>query len=105
MEKNKTAVEWLIEEQRKALTEYSVGNLSFAGYVNLMADKEKKAKEMEKEQIATSFTKGQLDIIDEFYDGFKAVIGVNKKEFMKNFPIEDVSDGEQYYNETYGGKQ
>lgn len=83
MSKQQTAVEWLIEEQRKALTEYSVGNLSFAGYVNLMADKEKKAKEMMKEQIENAHLAGQ--------------------DCKTDFPMGEFA--EHYYTQTYGGEQ
>jgi len=63
-----TAVEWLIEQ--------------FWNNEGMLTSKKlEKALEMEKEQIAEAFTKGnQLDV----YDGTE-------------------TSGEKYYNETYGG--
>jgi hypothetical protein len=70
-ETKQTAVEWLILELQKRDMDVLISDL----YIQ--------AKEMEKEQIAEAFTKGnQLDV----YDGTE-------------------TSGEKYYNETYGGNK
>jgi len=72
-----TAVEWLVSILNKE------------EFAQVVTDEEiQQAKEMEKEQIMTSFTQGEL-FSGDFYD--------------PNNPKADCS--KNYYNETYGGKK
>jgi hypothetical protein len=72
-----TAVEWLVSILNKE------------EFAQVVTDEEiQQAKEMEKEQIMTAFTQGEL-FSGDFYD--------------PNNPKADCS--ENYYNETYGGKK
>jgi hypothetical protein len=76
--KQQTAVEWLIEQLHR-----KYGGTDFF-WTNM--DEIEQAKEMEKERIETAYNKG-------------TVHGIDYPE--STLPI----TGEQYYNETFGGKQ
>lgn len=83
MEKQKTAVDWLIEQMR--LRKEQGLTISFYD-LEMFADK---AKQMEKEQIREAYSDGKShgeDIASKFE------WGVRVKEI----------NSEQYYNETYG---
>jgi len=97
MEKQ-TAVEWLIDQ---VLVEYDTyfneeGDLvdkpinqffnAYKSSVNLI-EYVKQAKEMEKQQIMAAFNEGEINSVDYFN--------------VENITIEEA---EQYYNETFGGK-
>jgi hypothetical protein len=74
-----TAVEWLVEEFKEKL----IGN----NLPNWVLDVIQQAKEMEREQIKSAFTKGDLFAEDYFYP---------------EKPNVDCS--ENYYKETYESK-
>jgi hypothetical protein len=74
-----TAVEWLVEEFKEKL----IGN----NLPNWVLDVIQQAKEMEREQIKSAFTKGDLFAEDYFYP---------------EKPNVDCS--ENYYNETFNNE-
>ena len=77
-----TAVEWLVEQ------------LPIYGYnvVKIFPELLEQAKEMEKQQIIEAYYKSQLDLIEIVVEGLQP---------KENPDLEDKTDAEQYYNETY----
>jgi hypothetical protein len=81
-DKQQTAVEWYIE-QHNILAKIS-DSLSHGEIVKRISDIEKQAKEMEKEKIIKAYNQ----------DLMGGLSGYRK-----------FNDGEDYYNETYGGNK
>ena len=79
-----TAVEWLANEFYEKLEVRGDGAL-----FNDLVDQ---AKEMEKQQIIEAYYKSQLDLIEIVVEGLQP---------KENPDLEDKTDAEQYYNETY----
>ena len=75
MQTKQTAVEWLIDNLK--------GQLNIDEVTSII----KRAKEMQKEQIIEAYHQG---VTDEYGDALE---------------FGDVTDGEAYYNETYGGNK
>lgn len=75
MQTKQTAVEWLIDNLK--------GQLNIDEVTSII----KRAKEMQKEQIIEAYHQG---VTDEYGDALE---------------FGDCTDGEAYYNETYGGNK
>ena len=73
--KQQTAVDWLIDNLK--------GQLNIDEVTSII----KRAKEMQKEQIIEAYHQG---VTDEYGDSLE---------------FGDCTDGESYYNETYGGNK
>jgi hypothetical protein len=89
MENNKkqTAVEWLVVEAMKLFTQAMTGTLNEDTLEDDISTIITKAKAMEREQIKSAFTKGDLFAEDYFYP---------------EKPNVDCS--ENYYNETFNNE-
>jgi lipoate-protein ligase B len=83
MDKQQTAVEWLIEKLESSLIN-TTGDYKVKLIIGL-SDIEQ-AKEMEKEQMKGMYVEGSFAKM-RYYDGLQYI------------------DAEQYYNETYGGNK
>jgi hypothetical protein len=80
--KEQTAVEWFSVRRDVLEIEVRLGKLSPIEYAEELTKAEQKAKEMEKERIIKAYN-------EDLYGGLSG-----HRKF---------NDGEDYYNETYGG--
>ena len=90
MEKEKTAVDWLINELTKV--ERNLTNKTFLQLDNsisgqILKNIFKQCKDLEKRQIENAFNEGENNSVDYFN------------------PENRIKESEQYYNETYGGNK
>lgn len=88
MQKKQTAVTLLFQEFR-ALSEATrkAGDEQSANLIDFLCEREVVVKQMEKERIIDACNQEEFQDIDG--------LGIH----------ETISKGEQYYNETFGGKQ
>jgi phage terminase Nu1 subunit (DNA packaging protein) len=82
--KQQTAVEWFSVRRDVLEIEVRLGKLSPIEYAEELTKAEQQAKEMERERMKGMYVEGSFAKM-RYYDGLEYI------------------DGEQYYNETYGG--
>jgi len=83
-DKKQTAVEWFSNRAYELFEQYSEGKLDRITLNKLMFQATEQSKQMEKEQIVNARQSHPIEM--------------KKARWMV-----DISDGEQYYEQTYGG--
>jgi len=86
MEKKQTALDLYVEQSQILQDKFDVGLISFLELCHQKVILLDQAKQMEKEQIEMACNQQEFEDIDG--------LGI----------CETISKGQQYYNETYGGK-
>jgi len=86
MEKKQTALDLYVEQSQILQDKFDIGLISFLELCHQKVILLDQAKQMEKEQIEMACNQQEFEDIDG--------LGI----------CETISKGQQYYNETYGGK-
>lgn len=89
MSKQQTSVDWLIEQLIKRDKDFNPSSFAIQIYFESSRNLVEQAKQMEKEQIKSSYNQGYRDADCDCYKS----VGADVAKF---------EDSEKYYNETFG---